>query len=76
MTLYRITTTYMGADGPTKTYYNDVTKAFKAFTACKNAEVEKVEVIADYELNYSDGCTMNDLTFGDLDAIEIIKGRA
>lgn len=76
MTLYRITTTYMGADGPTKTYYNDAAKAFKAFTACKNAEVEKVEVIADYDLNYSDGCTMNDLTFGDLDAIEIIKGRA
>jgi len=72
MKLYRVTTTFIGADAPSKLYFDTEAKAGEYLKAeCQNGEMDVVEVVADYPLNYSDGCTMNDLTFGDFNAKEI-----
>lgn len=76
MKLYRVTTTFIGADKPSKLYFDTAEKA-KAFLADRdNGEIRLVDVRADYPLNYSDGCTMNDLTYGDFNAKEAnVKGE-
>ena len=72
MKLYRLTTTLPGADGSSHFYYDTKEKAEAELNGYDNGEVELVEIVADYEVNYSDGCTMNDLTFGDFNADETI----
>ena len=71
MKLYRVTTTFIGADKPSNLYFNTEEKA-KTFVMaeCQNGEIKPVDVVADYPLNYADGCTINDLTFGDFNAKE------
>lgn len=70
MKLYKVYTTFKGANGPSHFYYDTEEKAQKFLNNQENGEIKPVEVIADYELNYSDGCTFNDLTFGEFDASE------
>lgn len=70
MRLYRVTTTFLGADGPAIVYYNTRVKARRFLNKCDNGEITIVNVTANYPLNYSDGCTMNDLTYGDFNAVE------
>ena len=75
MKLYRVTTTFLGADAPSKVYFNTQIKARDflgiPYQKALNGEIETVNVIADYPLNYFDGCTMNDLTYGDFNAKEV-----
>lgn len=75
MKLYRVTTTFLGADAPSKVYFNTQIKARDflgiPYQNALNGEVETVNVITDYPLNYFDGCTMNDLTYGDFNAKEV-----
>ena len=75
MKLYRVTTTFLGADAPSKLYFDTELKAKKFLgispqRVC-NGEIETVNLVADYPLNYSDGCTMDDLTYGDFNAKEV-----
>ena len=73
MKLYRVTTTFLGADSPSMLYFNTAEKAEKFLDEeCQNGTYEPVDVVSDYSPNYSDGCTMNDLTFGDFNAKEIV----
>ena len=63
--LYRVETTFLGADAPSKFYFDESIKAEKFLKEeCQNGGIEKVGIISDYRLNYSDGCTWNDLTWG------------
>lgn len=72
MKLYRVTTTFLGAGGPSQFYFKTSEKAENFLvTECQNGEIEKVDVIGKQPLNYFDGCTMNDLTYGMFDAKEI-----
>ena len=69
-TLYTVTTTYFGADKPTTLYFDAEEKAIAELKTLENGEVESVTASGDY-INYSDGCTYNDLTMGGLYKITI-----
>lgn len=69
MKLYRVTTTFIGADSPSVLYFNTEEKAQTFLSTCQNGGADLVDVLtADGEYNYSDGCTLNDLTFGAFNA--------
>lgn len=69
--LYRVETTFVGADKKSKLYFDNRKKAQDfLYDFCTNGCVEIVEIESSHDLNYSDGCTMNDLTYGDFDAVE------
>lgn len=71
--LYRVETTFAGADAPSKLYFDNRKKAQDyLYDICENGCVEIVSIESDYPLNYSDGCTMNDLTYGDLNVTETV----
>ena len=73
MKLYRVTTTFLGADTPSHFYFDNAEKAETFLEKeCANGVYEKVDIICNYALNYFDGCTMDDLTFGAFDAKEIL----
>lgn len=61
----------MGADAPSDLYFNTEEKARAFLENQDNGEIRHVDVQSKYPLNYSDGCTMNDMTFGNFDAVEI-----
>lgn len=72
MTLYKVTTTFLGADGPSRFYFDTKEKAQAYLDNQLNGDITKYEVIGD--ANYHDGCTYNDLSFGgeiDLEFTEI-----
>lgn len=73
-TLYRVRTTHIGADAPSEYYFDTLAGAELNLMHLGNGEAHKVTIESDYPLNYSAGCTMNDLTYGDLDA-KIIKQK-
>ena len=64
--LYKVTTTFLGADGPSDFYFDNADKAETFLAKQINGEITKVRVTAEY-LNYSDGCTYNDLVYGRFD---------
>lgn len=71
--LYRVETTFAGADAPSKLYFDVHKKAQDyLYDFCTNGCVEIVSIESDYPLNYSDGCTMNDLTYGDFNVTETV----
>ena len=73
MKLYRVTTTFLGADAPSQFYFKTAEKSEDFLdTECQNGQYEKVDIVSKNPLNYFDGCTMNDLTFGNFDAKEIV----
>ena len=61
--LYKVTTTFLGADRPSDFYFDNADKAETFLAKQINGEITKVRVTAEY-LNYSDGCTYNDLVYG------------
>lgn len=63
MNLYRVSTTFLGAGDASRFYFDTEEKANKYLSKHDNGEIDKVRVTADY-LNYSDGCTLNDLIYG------------
>jgi len=64
--LYRVETTFLDADGPNRFYFDDAIKAEKFFfNECQNGVMEIVGIISDYRLNYSDGCTWNELIYNE-----------
>ncbi len=71
--LYRVETTFKGADKKSKLYFDNRKKAQDyLYDFCENGCVEIVEIESNYDLNYSDGCTMNDLTYGDFNVAETV----
>ena len=65
-TLYTVKTTNPGADKPTVLYFDSQEKAQHFLTAhCDNGEVEQETVSYKSCLNYSDGCTYNELMYFD-----------
>lgn len=73
ITLYKVSAKWAGIimDRPQCSYYDTKQKAMDYLkNKCDCGEVTTVKISADYELNYFDGCTFNDLTFGDFDATE------
>ena len=68
MTLYRVRTTWIGADSPSEYYFDTKAGAEMNLMHLSNGEIDKVEVASDYPLNYHHGCTMCDMTYGALDA--------
>lgn len=69
--LYKVCTTFPGADGPSTFYFDTADKAQKYLDSCDNGEIIKTKVSSDTPLNYSDGCTLNELTYGfEIDARE------
>lgn len=71
MRLYRVTTTFPGADEPSRFYFDAKEKALNYLADCENGEFEKVVVTCEYSINYSDGCTLNDLCYGDFNSIKV-----
>lgn len=65
--LFQVTTTFSGADGASEFYFDTEEKAKNFLETCQNGESEAVKIESEYKLNYSDGCTLNDLTFGSFD---------
>ena len=64
--LYCVETTFLGADGPSKFYFDEPEKAEKFLEKeCQNGGIEIIGVISEYRLNYSDGCTWNELVFNE-----------
>ena len=60
--LYRVETTFLGTDAPSRFYFDDAIKAEKFFfKECQNGVMEIVGIISDCRLNYSDGCTWSEL---------------
>jgi putative transcriptional regulator len=72
MILYKVRSTFLGGDKPIDSYFDTKEKAQEFLDErCDNGEIIKVEVKANYELNYNhDGCSFGDLTYGDFDATE------
>lgn len=66
-TLYRVRTTWLGADAPTEYYFETKAAAESNLRHLGNGEVEKVEITSDYPLNYRSGATLADLTYGNFD---------
>lgn len=66
--LYRVRTTWPGADKPSEYYFDTRSAAELNLMHTGNGEIERVEITSDYELNYHDGCTYDDLTYGMWDA--------
>lgn len=75
-TLYRVRTTHIGADAPSEYYFDTLAGAELNLRHLGNGEIHKVTIESDYPLNYSAGCTMNDLTYGSFDAKTIDEKRA
>lgn len=78
-TLYRVTTTHIGAGSPTETYFDNESAARRYFEGLENGEIECVEIVSDAELHYKDvgghGCSWFQLTYGwEIDA-EIISAK-
>lgn len=75
-TLFRLKTTHLGADAPTEYYFDTLAGAEMNLHHLSNGNIDKVVIDSNYPLNYSDGCTMADLTYGFFDALIIDSKRA
>ena len=64
--LYRVETTFAGADAPSSFYFDESIKAENFLEKeCQNGGIEIVGIISNYRLNYSDGCTWNELIYNE-----------
>lgn len=66
-TLFRVTTTFIGADKPSEFFFDTLAHAEMNLAHLDNGEVEKVVITSDYIPNFWNGCTLNDMTCGDSD---------
>lgn len=62
--LYKVTTTFFCADHSSSFYFDTIEKATRYLDSCNNGEINEVIISCDADINYSDGCTFNDFTFG------------
>ncbi len=74
--LYRVRTTFIGADAPSEFYFDNIKSAENYLSTLVNGEIEAVTIKADYPLNYSQGCTLADLTYGNFDCKITIRKEA
>lgn len=65
--LYRVRTTFTGADGPTAYYFSDRHNAETFLNTCDNGNIDTVLAIADYPVPHADMSTLADLSNGDMD---------
>ena len=73
-TLYRLTTTFLGADGSSAFYFDTLAAAEMNLAHLDNGEIEKVVITSDNELNYKSACTFNYLTYGCYDvSVEVVS---
>ena len=72
-TLYKVSTTFLGSWEPTEFYFDTKKKAEGFLSEQDNGEISKVTVKSDYKLDYSDGCSWNDLVFSGYINHKIIK---
>lgn len=61
--LYKVYTAFPGADGPSTFYFDTADKAQKYLDSCDNGKIIKVKITSSAPLNYSDGCTLNELIY-------------
>lgn len=62
--LYRVETTFLGADAPSRFYFDEAEKAENFVEKeCDNGVTEIVGIISESCLNYFDGCTWYELTY-------------
>lgn len=69
--LWRVRTTFLGADRPSEFYFDTQAGAEMNLAHLDNGNVEKVSITSDYPLEYSTGCTLDDLTHGGLIDVDI-----
>ena len=65
--LYRVRTTFTGADGATAYYFSDRNNAETFLDTCDNGELDMVLAMADYPVPHADISTLADLSGGDMD---------
>ena len=74
MKLYYVETVFLGADAPNRFYFDTLNKAQDFLDGQKNGSIHKVTIITNESLNYWDGCTLCDLTYGfSIDAIQLME---
>lgn len=76
MILYQVRTTFLGAGSPSHFYFDTIGKAEAYLDNCINGEIVKLS-IAPFgrlkSLNYWDGCSLDDLCYGNFDNINVIE---
>lgn len=72
--LFRVTTIFGGADQTSKFYFDTEEKArfFLSNDGNNIGEIDSLIISSDSPLNYSDGCTWNDLTYGGMIKTKIV----
>lgn len=76
MILFQVSTTFLGADSPTQFYFDCIGKAESYLDNCINGEITKMSIAPCgclKSLNYWDGCTLNDLCYGNFGNINVIE---
>ena len=61
--IYKVTTTFWGADVPSQFFYNSLSKAQKALKKFENGEIEEIYVKPQMLEGYEDGCTWDSLEY-------------
>ena len=61
--LYRVTTSFLGADGPSQFFYNSLSEAQKALEKFENGEIDEVYVKPQMLEGYEDGCPWDSLIY-------------
>ena len=69
-TLFKVRTTFTGADSASSFYFDTKDKAQKFLDEQENGEIVPVIITSDCGLNYWDGCVWTELTYIDGDADE------
>lgn len=82
MRLWGVTTRYPGSDKASTFYFDTEDKAAAFLETCENGEITEYadvhlkapahmfsDELVRQEVNYSDGCTANDMCFGDFDQL-------
>ena len=59
--LFEVSTTFLGADDPTELYFDTKEKAENFLSKQDNGYITKIIAESNTKINYSDGCTYNDL---------------
>ena len=61
--IYKVTTTFWGADVPSQFFYNSLSKAQKALKKFENGEIEEIYVKPQMLEGYEDDCTWDSLEY-------------
>ena len=72
-TLFEVATTFEGDWVATEYYFDTKEKAETFLAEQENGDISVVTIASDHNLDYSDGCSWNDLVFGGAIETKIIK---